>query len=224
MITKVDCLIPYYNEGDRLNSVVDTALQCSNVNNVICVNDGSTIISTLPQHPRLIQLKHHQNQGKSSAIRTGLTRVKTEYVFLIDADLIGLNPDMIRNCIKYVLKNRPDMLVIRRINTLRLTKLLRMDLLEAGERILKSSDLTQILSSPISQYELEPAINMHFISRQLNVIQTTLPFQQYRKINKVGFFRGIAGDYKALRQVLNYAGWRGIIHLIKHFNPTQIDL
>jgi glycosyltransferase involved in cell wall biosynthesis len=225
----VDCLIPFYNESSRIQAVLKTALATKEINSVICVNDGSTdqvkFSSAIRDNKKFILLNHPVNRGKTQAIRTGLKVVKTEYVFLIDADLIGLTSSMLSNIIKYTLANDLDMMILRRVKTLPLTKLLKMDILEAGERLLKTADLRQILTPNLSGYELEPAINNYYLrNKNAHLAYTTQTVEQYRKIDKVGLLKGLTGDLNALRQVIIYTGAKQLWHLIRDFKPRKVNL
>jgi glycosyltransferase involved in cell wall biosynthesis len=228
MSGKIDCIVPYYNEGCRVLRVVEECLKTPEIRSVICVDDGSDESNSInidwPRSSKLKRVRNKRNLGKTEAIRNGLKFVQSPNVFLLDADLIGLTSAMLSNCIEFVSKNSPDMLIIRRIKTLSLTKLLKMDILEAGERIIKTEYLKKIISLPISNYELEPAINNFFLTKKLHMVYTTLPITQYRKIDKVGIIKGFLGDLGATRQVVGFAGLRGLFDMVRKFPPPEVKV
>lgn len=225
---KVDCLIPFYNESTRIEKVIKAALQSKVIGKIICIDDGSIdnfkFCSDILNSKNFKLLAHRTNKGKTEAIITGLSAVKSKYVFLLDADLIGLTADMITKIVSHTVAHDLDMMILRRINTLPITKLLKMDILEAGERILKTDDLRKILSHKLVGYELEPAINAYFVDKKYRIAYTTQPVEQYRKIDKVGLLPGLIGDLKALIQILKFTGFKRMYTLIREFNPEEITL
>jgi len=89
-------VIPCYNEEATLAECVNRVLAISDENlslEIIIVDDASRDRSLLharelqADHPEIIVLKHHQNQGKGAALRTGFARATGDYVVVQDADL-----------------------------------------------------------------------------------------------------------------------------------------
>lgn len=99
IIQKLSIIIPTYNEGGTLLTILNKIKEVVLINNlekeVIIVNDCSTdttkdiIQNYISQNPTLnIQAFHHPvNQGKGAALRTGITRATGEFLVIQDADL-----------------------------------------------------------------------------------------------------------------------------------------
>lgn len=93
-------VIPVYNEGERVVEVVEAALACPTISEVIAVNDGSNDFSgkILQDYDDLTALNHVFNLGKGDALDTGVTHALKEghdqFVFL-DGDLCGIKSDHI---------------------------------------------------------------------------------------------------------------------------------
>lgn len=69
---KIITIIPAYNEGNIIKTVVEEALKYSDV---LVVDDGSTDqTSALAREAGAMVLKHSQNRGKGAAIKTGLKK------------------------------------------------------------------------------------------------------------------------------------------------------
>jgi biofilm PGA synthesis N-glycosyltransferase PgaC len=91
----VSIVVPCFNEGDNIRSVVD-ALSKMNYPDyeIICVNDGSkddtgAILDELMAiHPRLRVVHQARNQGKAVALNTAALIAKSEYLMCIDGDAI----------------------------------------------------------------------------------------------------------------------------------------
>lgn len=88
MESRVDVIIPAYNECDRIENTVEAIKCIENVGKIIVVDDASTdgtadIVEKLDV--TLVRMK--QNGGKGKAIREGLRLLENEAVALIDGDL-----------------------------------------------------------------------------------------------------------------------------------------
>ncbi|MCD4781869.1 MAG: DUF2062 domain-containing protein [Candidatus Omnitrophica bacterium] len=110
---KIWCIIPVYNNGRTLHDVV---LGCKNqIENIVVVDDGSTDIDVRLKvaDDRVVVLRHATNQGKGSALMTGLRYVRKhggKYAITIDAD--GQHfPQDISKFISEV-KGKDDLIVI----------------------------------------------------------------------------------------------------------------
>lgn len=94
----ITIVIPVFNEARRiapfLNDVINYVNRCTFSYEILFVDDGSTdetiplIKNLLEQHVpgmyRIEQLKH--NQGKGSALRTGMLAARGRYILFLDAD------------------------------------------------------------------------------------------------------------------------------------------
>jgi len=86
-------IIPAYNEGGTVASVVKTVLAQPLVQEVIVVDDGSrdgtwAVLQPLAQaDARLRLFQHAANRGKGAALRTGFAKATAPIVIVQDADL-----------------------------------------------------------------------------------------------------------------------------------------
>jgi glycosyltransferase involved in cell wall biosynthesis len=86
-------IIPAYNEGGTVASVVKTVLAQPLVREVIVVDDGSrdgtwAALQPLAQADTRIRLfQHAANRGKGAALRTGFAKAAAPIVIVQDADL-----------------------------------------------------------------------------------------------------------------------------------------
>ncbi len=92
MKSKCDCIIPFYNEGNRVVHVVNSILKVRKFSKIIVVDDGSTERITYQKlknkfSKRIILLKSIINKGKANAVKKGLEFVQSEYCLLLDGDL-----------------------------------------------------------------------------------------------------------------------------------------
>lgn len=89
MIVRAAAVIPAFNEGDSIATVVEGLRGC--VAKVIVVDDGSTDETAARARAAGADVVVHRgNLGKGQAVRTGLARVLTEdftHVLLLDGDM-----------------------------------------------------------------------------------------------------------------------------------------
>ncbi|EOM9750901.1 glycosyltransferase family 2 protein [Salmonella enterica] len=91
-LSSIDAVIPAYNEGPCIAATLMNLLNNPYINQVICVNDGSTdntlqILDALQREwPKKLVVVHQSNTGKGGALMNGVYRATAEQVFLTDAD------------------------------------------------------------------------------------------------------------------------------------------
>jgi glycosyltransferase involved in cell wall biosynthesis len=91
--SRIDVVIPVYDEAKTIEAVLRKVLAESLVAHVILVDDGSTdgtetIIERIARDDqRLLCLNHPVNQGKGASLRTGFAQVQSPIVVVQDADL-----------------------------------------------------------------------------------------------------------------------------------------
>ena len=90
---KLSVIVPVYNERGTIAEIIRRAraVDLAVEREIVVVDDGSTdgtrdILSTLSDSKVKVVL-HDRNQGKSAAIRTGLTHATGDLVLIQDADL-----------------------------------------------------------------------------------------------------------------------------------------
>ena len=93
-VPSVSVIVPAYNEHRAVAKVVESVLSCRRVNEVICVDDGSTdgtpdILRSFGERIVLVQLP--SNRGKGFALVEGLSRAHNSIVAFVDADLTNLS-------------------------------------------------------------------------------------------------------------------------------------
>ncbi len=93
---KLSILIPCYNEEKNLEKIVKKIedVHFSNIKKeLIFIDDGSTdqtpaiLKKIVENHPNYRVITHHKNQGKGTAIRTGLQELTSDFTIIQDADL-----------------------------------------------------------------------------------------------------------------------------------------
>lgn len=103
---KISAIVPVYNEAKTVAAVIKVLLSSQYIDEVICVNDGSTdnsltILKKFASAITLINLK--KNQGKGYALAQGIVQAKGEIVTFFDADLTNLSEKHIKALLKPIL-------------------------------------------------------------------------------------------------------------------------
>lgn len=93
---RVTAIVPVFNEQKGLATVLETLLCCPAINQIVCVNDGSTddSLHILEQFgDRIVLIDLPSNRGKGYALAQGIRRADGEIVVFFDADLTNLDHD-----------------------------------------------------------------------------------------------------------------------------------
>jgi len=113
----VSVIVPVFNEEKTVAYVVKTLLANELIDEVLCVNDGSTdksldILNGFSQKITLIDLG--ENKGKGFALAQGIKKARGDIVAFFDADLIGLSDKHIETLLNPILNGRARFVVGQR--------------------------------------------------------------------------------------------------------------
>lgn len=89
-------IVPVFNEGHRMHEVLNAVRECSVVDEVVVVDDGSNDVTSdiLAGMSGLTVLTHKVNQGKGEALDAGMAHIIRQghdNVVFLDGDLKGVN-------------------------------------------------------------------------------------------------------------------------------------
>lgn len=106
---RVSAIIPVYNEEKTISKIISTLLKDSFINEVICVNDGSTdkslpILKSFKNRITVINLR--KNRGKGFALAEGIKIAKGDIVAFFDADLIYFSHTHIKTLLSPLLNSK----------------------------------------------------------------------------------------------------------------------
>lgn len=223
----VSCIIPFYNEEEwTLRIIVFSVLAVPEITQVILIDDGSkskkvfnAMVRTFKNRYPVKILRIKSNLGKSSAVSYALNKSQNKNILLIDADLENLKISEIKKAIKKFQEDSLDMVILKRTISLPLVKLFRFNTLFSGERIIKKSHLTKILSTGLKGFQLEIGINQYFIEKKLQNKCGWSPSSAVNnyKFKKIGFLKGLYKDYKMHKDLIKYIGLRNYINQVFNF-------
>jgi len=105
-------IIPAYNEGVVIESVLQEILQLNLDCEIIVIDDGSTDETTniVKQFEMVKLIRHAYNVGNGAAIKSGIQAASGEIIVMLDAD--GQHkPEDIPRLVNYISKQNYDMVV-----------------------------------------------------------------------------------------------------------------
>ncbi|WPP51884.1 glycosyltransferase [Catalinimonas niigatensis] len=226
-MANITLLIPFYNEGKRILKVLDQMIQIPEIDQIICVDDGSTdnIYEIIQENYEVNVIRSFQNRGKSAAVKLGMNHVENDWVFLSDADLCQIKVEEFRlacHYIKHEMIDGIDMIVFRRMKAPWFVKYDRGDILFSGERILKSSELRVILNNKVEHYQLEIAINQWMLDHDKHVCWLPSSVTNTYKFQKLGLYEGLTKEFRMWYNLVNYIGVKNYLRQIRKFATTTI--
>lgn len=168
-IYKVSAIVPAYNEEKRIREVLEVLANSPDVNEVICVDDGSTDktfdVAKSIKGVKISNLK--KNYGKAYAIAMGVTRATGNIVIFVDADLVGFNNESIHSLVAPLKTNRYDAAIGYRSK--KLDKFVFMPL--SGERAYFRKDILPLLKKiKNKRFGLELFLNYAFKDKQVKLL------------------------------------------------------
>lgn len=198
------CLIPFYNESQNIEEVLNKILEVEEIDEVLCVNDCSTdntaeIIKS--RFPKINLVERFENGGKSAAVRTGLNYINSELTLLFDADISDVDFDEINSAIKSMKKGVADMLILRR-DYAPINHFFPADILICGERILPTNDLRRIFKEDFQGYAMEFEINNYYLKRNAKIMYMLCSTKNTHKTMKWGMIDGIKREIDVFYKIL----------------------
>lgn len=209
----IDCIVPFYNEGERVVSVIKVLARVPSIARIICVDDGSTddiSIEWVKRFSKVTFLRLSRNTGKSEAIFAGLKEVITENVLLFDGDLVNVQSGEVEAaCHTFLADPSLDMLIIKYHGERRyklIDDLFRNYIVQSGDRILKTKDLREVERLHPARYQIEVAINQYMMDHHKNVRWFPISALNFHKTHKLSFFEGWWKDLRMDREIMAYLG------------------
>lgn len=224
---KISCIIPAFNEAERIINVLNVLVHHPLVDEVIVVNDASTDNTRIALEARsdITLINHEKNKGKTQAVLTGIQKAKHSMVMLIDSDLIGLSEEAITNLIEPILNDQADVTISLRKNALSIYRVAGIDFV-SGERVFHKNLLTDFPEElqQLPGFGLEVFMNNITISKNLRL--KIIPWNNVispRKSVKKGIFIGSCEDAKMVFQILSTVSLWTCIYQVYKMKKLSLD-
>lgn len=217
---KVAAIIVAYNEAATIAGVVRPIVQSALFHEVIVISDGSTDDTVTRAREAGATVVHELpvKNGKGAAVLYGITHSAAPLLFFADADLYGLRKEHIEAILRPVVEGKKVMNVGMRDRGVFLMWLTSHLPLIGGERALLRRVIEDIPPRFLQGYMLEAAISYH--CRIHGLLYGTVPCPGLtirRKMQKVGFWRGLVGYVVMVFQVLESMVLIRLAHLRGQF-------
>jgi len=206
---RVTCIVPAYNEQERIGAVVSVVAAHPSIAEVIVVDDGSTdeTARVAQSINDVVVLRLGRNSGKTHAVRIGLARATGEYILLVDADLMGLKSKDLTALVEPVLRGDADISISLRRNAPWLWHRIGIDYI-SGERVLPLGLISDRMAElrDLPRFGFEVWLNGICVDENCRI--AVVPWEDVDspiKVSKHGLRRGILADIDMLSDLLRYA-------------------
>ena len=206
----VSAVIPAYNECQTIGGVIAPLLGHPLIDEIIVVDDGSTDATAARARfcgATVVSLP--RNGGKASAMARGVRAAKHDIIFFLDADVVGLTPEMITRIVTPVTSGEYGMYIgIRGRKTYWANRLLHFTPVLGGERVLTRELWDQVPHTYKKNFQIEIALN--FFAKQLGRKMgfTVVPgLSQVIKETKRGVWLGLWQRLRMIYDIL-LVSWR----------------
>lgn len=193
----VACLVPAFNEADRIGPVLAAVLQNLLVDEVIVIDDASQDdTAEVARAAGARVLRQPANGGKSAAIAAGIAAARAPLLLLLDADLQGLRPDHVTSLLAPVLMGEAEASLSLRANAPRAWRMAGIDYI-SGERVLSRATLIDRLDeiAALPSFGLEVWLNALWIDAATRLAVVDWPgVTSPPKAAKCGLARGMMAD------------------------------
>ncbi len=201
---RASAIVPACNEERTVAEVVRALKSAASVGEVIVVDDGSrdrtADAARRAGADRVLRLE--RNQGKGGALRHGVAAASHDVLLFCDADLIGLTPAHIERLTAPVLDGRLAMCTGLRDWGPIVTRLIARLPSIAGERALRREIFEGVPPRFLEGFRVEIALGCFCRVNRLPYGRVlTEGVTQRRKMQKVGFFRGLAAYLQMIWQI-----------------------
>lgn len=226
-MARLSCIIAAFNEEVRIGNVLGVVSTHPLVDEIIVVDDGSqdktADVAGAFKNVKLIV--HPRNRGKSAAIHSGIKASSGEFVFLLDADLIGITAEDITLLLEPVLARRADVSISLRGNSPRLWRVIGLDYI-SGERVLPRKivfeHIDEILTLP--GYGLEVFLNRLIIRNRCRVKVVPWPnVASPAKYKKYGWWSGVRRDLRMIADIARTISLFGPVYQIVRILNLRVE-
>jgi glycosyltransferase involved in cell wall biosynthesis len=182
----VTAIVPAYNEEKTVPTVLEVILASTQVDEVICINDGSTdktleVISKFKTRVNVIDIP--VNRGKGNAMAEGISRAKGDILLFLDADFTNLKTTHIDILLAPILEE--DYRAV--LGILEVKPIHKIFSSLTGQRAYYKADLLPHLEYiSKSKYGAETYLNVAFKKSETKrvVIEGLLSLPKYRKLDQ----------------------------------------
>lgn len=218
---KISVIIPVYNEEETICEILERVLDLKLEKEVIVVDDGSSdgtwkTLTKFAKKRAVLIVRHENNMGKGSAIRTGLKKASGGVIVFQDADL-EYSPEWIPKLVQPILNREADVVFgsrfIGRIEGMSLANRIGNRFLTMITRLLYGSNITDMetgykafsrsalknIKLTAKRFEIEPEITAKVLMKGYKIVEIPIDYIARTKGEKK---IGIRDGFVALKWLL----------------------
>lgn len=206
-IKVVAAIVPALNEEKTVADVLRVLKDVSEIVEIVLVSDGSTDGTAAVARAlgvKVVELP--ENLGKGAAMIAGLKETQAEVVLFLDADLIGLTPEHVRELLTPVLTGESDMAIGVFDGGRKST-----DLAQAiapylsGQRAVKRAIFDEMADLDLTRFGVEVALTRFMKRNGIRMSEVVLREMTHRlKEEKLGLVKGFAARMKMYWEIVKF--------------------
>lgn len=215
----ISTIIPAYNEEKTIRKIIEVVKKSEFVDEIIVVNDGSTdgtLAEIKKTNVEYINLK--KNIGKGGALTKGIRKSEGDILLFLDADLIGLTTNHIRDLLLPIIKKQAEMTI----------GVFEQDFIHkslyfiSGQRAFRRSFLKLVPDFSKVGYGVEIVITQAAQENKIKIKKIPLHGVNHTmKVRKYSLKNGLDSEYQALREIMRSGMKIPKKELIAYFHRQQ---
>lgn len=200
----IAAIVPAYNEGAHIESVLRALCNSGFFTEVIVVDDGSEDNTAAVARKTCARVLRQVNQGKGAAMRKGALAAQADILFFADADLVHFTEEHVRLLVEPVLDGIAMMTVGLRDRGRLITRILpHIAPVLGGERAIHREIFLKISRVAPKDFGIETAMNDYCRVNNFSVRYVVLKgVSQVIKERKYGLWKGFSARCKMVYQIV----------------------
>lgn len=186
-------VIPAWNEQSTIKNVILAFRAHPLCHEIIVVSDGSTDeTANVARATGAKVIEFTENQGKGAAMEAGVEKAEKDIIFFSDADILGMDGDIISSIADPVLRGKYAMSMgIQGRSIYWLNRILHFFPLLGGQRVLTKELWYSVPKVYRTRFQIETALNYYSKKFGKTAHFTLFPeMRQVKKEVKYGFWLG----------------------------------
>jgi glycosyltransferase involved in cell wall biosynthesis len=192
---RIAAIVAAYNEAGNIHRVLHALTSYHGFDEVIVVDDGSddgtaAVAATYSVH----LIRHEENRGKGQAMATAADATDADILFFCDADMYGIDDDMLAGILAPVLSGASEMVIaMRNWRMYYVGSLVSVIPMLGGQRALTRSLWEKVPATYKERFMIEIALNFYARYWGNGFLYRVCPgLRQVPKERKYGLWRGFA--------------------------------